>query len=388
VRAMYLYSGAADVAEATGDTGYIHAMKNVWQDVVYRNMYFTGGIGSSGNNEGFTKDYDLPNADAYCETCASVGMVLWNERMTSRTGNAKYMDVLERSLYNAALDGLSLSGDHFFYGNPLSSNGSDERSEWFGTACCPANISRLISGIGGYIYGTDNKSVWINLFIGSNTSIKINNTNVDVNMQTNYPWSGKVSINILPEKSSEFPVYVRIPGWTQNDIVDGNLYFVKNGSKQPLQFFVNGKPTDFKQQNGYAIITNTWKKGDVINFEYAMPVLKVSSKKDVLYDNDRIAFQRGPIVYCVEGADNNNEAWNLVLKQNELVQAINYKVLNEDVVALETKATVIKPSADGSSLQSTEKTITAIPYYTWCNRGKNQMQVWLPTKVKEIKVNY
>ncbi|MEP6684637.1 MAG: beta-L-arabinofuranosidase domain-containing protein [Parafilimonas sp.] len=388
VRAMYLYSGAADVAAATGDTGYIHAMKNVWQDVVYRNMYFTGGIGSSGNNEGFTKDYDLPNADAYCETCASVGMVLWNERMTSLTGNVKYMDVLERSLYNAALDGLSLSGDHFFYGNPLSSNGGDERSEWFGTACCPANISRLIAGIGNYIYGANDKSLWVNLFIGSNTSVKINNTDVDVNMQTNYPWDGKVTINVSPSAPTNFDVYIRIPGWTKNDIVDGNLYFIKNGTKQQPLFFINGKSANFKQQNGYAIITNKWKKDDVISFEYAMPVLEVSSKKEVLYDNDRIAFQRGPIVYCVEGADNNNEAWNLVLKENEPVQTINYKVLNEDVVALQTKATTIQPSADGSSLQSTEKTITAIPYYTWCNRGKNQMQVWLPTKVKEIKVNY
>ncbi len=388
VRAMYLYSGTADVAVASGDTGYMHAMKNVWQDVVHRNMYLTGGIGSSGDNEGFSKDFDLPNKDAYCETCASVGMVLWNERMAALTGDVKYMDVLERSLYNGALDGLSLSGDLFFYGNPLASNGDDERSKWFGTACCPANISRLIAGIGGYIYGANNNSFWINLFVGSNTSVKINNTNVDVNMQTNYPWNGKVSININLEKSTAFPVYVRIPGWTQNDIVDGSLYFVKNGTKQTLQFFVNGKTIDFKQQNGYAIINNTWKKGDVISFEYEMPVLEVSSKKEVLYDNDRIAFQRGPIVYCVEGADNNNEAWNIVLKQNEPVQTINYKVLNEDVVALQTKAVNIQPSADGSALQSTEKTITAIPYYTWCNRGKNEMQVWLPTKMKEIKVNY
>ena len=388
VRAMYLYSGAADVAAASGDTGYINAMKNVWQDVVYRNMYFTGGIGSSGDNEGFTKDYDLPNKEAYCETCASVGMVLWNERMNELTGDAKYIDVLERSLYNGALDGLSLSGDRFFYGNPLASNGDDERSKWFGTACCPANISRLVAGIGNYIYGVNDKSLWVNLFIGSETSTKINNTNVDVNMQTNYPWNGKVSINISPATNTNFDVYIRIPGWTQNDIVDGNLYFVKNGNKQTPQFFVNGKLIDFKQQNGYAIISNKWKKGDVISFEYAMPVLEVGSKKEVLYDNDRTAFQRGPIVYCVEGADNNNEAWNIVLKQNAPVQTMNYKVLNEDVVALKTTATSIQPSADGSSLQSTEKTITAIPYYTWCNRGKNQMQVWLPTKMKEIKVNY
>ena len=355
VRAMYLYTGTADVAAATGDTGYIHAMKNVWQDVVYRNMYLTGGIGSSGDNEGFTKDYDLPNKEAYCETCASVGMVLWNERMNELTGDAKYIDVLERSLYNGALDGLSLSGDRFFYGNPLASNGDDERSKWFGTACCPANISRLVAGIGNYIYGVNDNSLWINLFIGSNASVKINNTNVDVSMQTTYPCDGKVRINVSPATPTNFDVYVRIPGWTQNNIVDGDLYFVKNATKQSPQFFVNGKPVEFKQQNGYAIISNKWNKKDVISFEYAMPVLEVSSKKEVLYDNDRIAFQRGPIVYCVEGADNNNEAWNFVLKQDAPVQTTVYKVLNEDVIALKAKAITIQPSADGSALQSTEK---------------------------------
>ncbi len=388
VRAMYLYSGTADVAAATNDSGYIHAMKTVWQDVIYRNMYLTGGIGPSGDNEGFTKDYDLPNEQAYCETCASVGMVLWNERMNELTGDAKYIDVLERSLYNGALDGLSLSGDRFFYDNPLASNGQHERSKWFGTACCPANISRLVAGIGNYIYGVNDKSLWVNLFIGSNTSIKINNTSVDVSMQTNYPWDGKVSITVSPAESKNFDVYIRIPGWTQNDIVDGNLYFVNNGVKQSPQFFVNGKPADFKQQNGYAVISNKWKKGDVISFEYAMPVLAISSKKEVLYDNDRIALQRGPIVYCVEGADNNNEAWNFIVNPNAVIQTIDYKILNEPVIALQIKATIIQPSADGSALQSTEKTITAIPYYTWCNRGKNEMQVWLPTKMKEIKLNY
>jgi DUF1680 family protein len=387
VRAMYLYSGTADVAAATGDEGYMNAMKKVWEDVVYRNMYLTGGIGPSGDNEGFSKDYDLPNESAYCETCASVGMVLWNERMNELTGDAKYIDVLERSLYNGALDGLSLSGDHFFYDNPLASNGQHQRSEWFGTACCPANISRLVAGIGNYIYGANDKSLWVNLFIGSNTSAKINNTNVDVNMQTNYPWDGKVSISLSPEKSTEFDVYIRIPGWTQNNIV-GDLYFVKNETKQTPQFFVNGKAIEFKEQDGYAVITNKWKKGDVISFEYKMPVLEVSSKKEVLYDNDRVALQRGPIVYCVEGADNNGKAWNLIFKPNETIETTEYKILNEPVVALQTKATILQPSADGSSLQSTEKTITAIPYYTWCNRGKNEMQVWLPTKMKEIKVNY
>ena len=273
---------------------------------------------------------------------------------------------------------------------------SIRRSEWFGTACCPANISRLVARIGNYIYGVNDNSLWINLFIGSNTLFSYpspspqveKGVNVDVNMQTNYPWDGKVNINLSAEKPTEFSVYIRIPGWTQNDIVDGDLYFVNNGTKQSPQFYVNGKPVDFKQQNGYAIITNKWERGDVINFEYKMPVLEVSSKKEVLYDNDRIALQRGPIVYCVEGADNNGKAWNLVFKNDEPLQTINYKILNEPVIAIQTKAKVIQPSADGGALRSIEKTITAIPYYTWCNRGKNEMQVWLPTKMKEIKVNY
>jgi DUF1680 family protein len=400
VRAMYLYTGAADVAAVTGDTGYIHAMKKVWEDVVYRNMYFTGGIGPSGDNEGFSTDYDLPNEQAYCETCASVGMVFWNQRMNELTGDAKYIDVLERSLYNAALDGLSLSGDHFFYDNPLASNGQHQRSEWFGTACCPANISRLIAGIGDYIYGRNDHSIWINLFIGSNTSVKIKDLapnsaqkrkediEVGVKMETNYPWDGKVKIEFAPAKPADFPVYIRIPGWTRGNIVDGDLYAEKVAVKEPIQFFVNEKPVAFTEQNGYAIISRRWEKNDVVSFEYQMPVLQIVSKKELAYNNDRIALQRGPIVYCIEGADNDGKVWNLVFNQAGNFSTIDYDVAEEAVIAIQTNATVVQPSADGNNLKTLTKKVTAIPYYTWCNRGKNEMQVWLPTKMKEIKVNY
>ena len=194
VRAMYMYTGAADVAALTGDAGYMTAMKTVWQDVVYRNMYITGGIGSSGGNEGFSTDYDLPNDQAYCETCASVGMVFWNQRMNSLTGESQYFDVLERSLYNGALDGLSLSGDHFFYGNTLASNGKQARREWFGTACCPANIARLVASLGDYVYGKSSDGIWVNLFVGSDTKIPLREGTVNVSMNTNYPWDGKVSL--------------------------------------------------------------------------------------------------------------------------------------------------------------------------------------------------
>ena len=213
VRAMYMYTGAADVAAQTGDADYIKAMRTVWEDVVYRNMYITGGIGSAGSNEGFSVDYDLPNEQAYCETCASVGMVFWNQRMNAMTGNAEYIDVLERSLYNGALDGLSLSGDRFFYGNPLASRGQHYRREWFGTACCPANIARMIASLGDYIYAKSDDAIYVNLFVGSNTTIPLKSGNVGVKMETNYPWEGKVKLNIDPVKKSKFKIYVRIPGW-------------------------------------------------------------------------------------------------------------------------------------------------------------------------------
>ncbi|MCB0777779.1 MAG: glycoside hydrolase family 127 protein, partial [Chitinophagaceae bacterium] len=224
VRAMYMYTGAADVAAQTGDKGYMKAMRTVWEDVVYRNMYITGGIGSAGSNEGFSKDYDLPNEYAYCETCASVGMVFWNQRMNAMSGNAEYMDVLERSLYNGALDGLSLSGDHFFYGNPLASRGQHQRREWFGTACCPANIARLISSLGNYIYAKTDNAVYVNLFVGSNTTIPLKTGNVNVKMETNYPWEGNVKMMIDPVKKAKFKLYVRLPGWYFNKIVPGDLY--------------------------------------------------------------------------------------------------------------------------------------------------------------------
>lgn len=229
VRAMYLYTGAADVAAQNGDAGYMQAMEKVWQDVVYRNMYITGGIGSAGDNEGFSKDYDLPNEEAYCETCASVGMVLWNQRMCQLTGDSKYIDVLERSLYNGALDGLSLSGDHFFYDNVLASNGQHQRREWFGTACCPANIARLVTSVGNYIYGKSKDGIWVNLFAGSNTSLNIQGKEVSVKMETRYPWDGKVKLNIDPPGNSKignnrFKLYIRIPGWSIGQTNTGGLY--------------------------------------------------------------------------------------------------------------------------------------------------------------------
>ncbi len=394
VRAMYMYTGAADVAAQTGDTAYLKAMRTVWEDVVYRNMYITGGIGSAGSNEGFSVDYDLPNEQAYCETCASVGMVFWNQRMNALTGNAEYMDVLERSLYNGALDGLSLSGDRFFYGNPLASRGQHQRREWFGTACCPANIARLVASLGNYIYAYSDNAVFVNLYVGSNTSFNLKNGVVGLKMETNYPWEGKVKINIDPVKKSAFSLQLRLPGWMYERIAPGGLYAVQQEGDDGVNdvfdpvVLINGKQINYTIKNGYMIIDRVWQKGDQVEFEFPMDVKLVEARTELKQDQGRIALQRGPIVYCVEGADNNGKAWNLIVPKNTRFTTVDYKVLDEPVKAITAEVPVVMVGSDGQSLLTEKRKIVAIPYYAWANRGKNEMQVWLPTKINEVKVNY
>jgi DUF1680 family protein len=387
VRAMYLYTGAADVATQTGDTGYLKAMRRVWEDVVYRNMYITGGIGSAGSNEGFSKDFDLPNEQAYCETCASVGMVFWNQRMNSLTMNSSYIDILERSLYNGALDGLSLSGDRFFYGNPLASKGQHQRKEWFGTACCPSNIARLVASLGSYIYATTDRSIYVNLFVGSSTNLSLANGSVNVKMATNYPWDGKINLQIDPVKKSFFGLYLRIPGWVQGKTYTNGLYEYANFKADNYSLKVNGKDVVTKVESGYLVIEREWKIGDQVTYDLPMQVNRLISSSDLKFDNNRVAIQRGPIVYCVEGADNDNKAWNFILPSTVDFEISDQTILDEPIKALSAIVPVLSVSADGSSLQTQKKKITAIPYYTWANRGKNEMQVWLPTIIKNVKIN-
>jgi DUF1680 family protein len=390
VRAMYMYTGAADVAALTGDEGYMKAMKTVWEDVVHRNMYITGGIGSAGSNEGFSQDYDLPNEQAYCETCASVGMVFWNQRMNALTGSAEYIDVLERSLFNGALDGLSLSGDRFFYGNPLASRGQHQRREWFGTACCPANIARLVASLGDYIYAKTDNSIYMNLFVGSNTTIPLMNGNVEVKMETNYPWDGKVKLDISPVKKSKFKIYIRVPGWYFNKVASGDLYTTTADDGEPvhLSYKLNGKASNGNYENGYLVVEHEWKKGDILEINLPMNVKIIKAREELQQDNNRIALQRGPIVYCVEGADNNGKAWNIIVPADTKFETMDYKVLDENVKALTANVPVVMVSEDGTELKTKMQKIIAIPYYTWANRGKNEMQVWLPTKIKDVKINY
>lgn len=388
VRAMYLYTGAADVAALTGDEGYLKAMTAVWEDVVFRNMYLTGGIGSSGSNEGFSVDYDLPNERAYCETCASVGMVFWNQRMNQLTGASKYIDVLERSLYNGALDGLSLSGDRFFYGNPLASSGQHARREWFGTACCPSNIARLVASLGDYIYGKTDDALWVNLFVGSSTTPLLNGIPTNIKLQTAYPWDGDIRIIVTPEQKNTFRLHVRIPGWMKEEAVPGGLYqFISTGNTG-FQLSVNGRMLPFRMENGYAVIEREWKSGDEVRLELPMDVKRVLARQEVKANENRVALQRGPLVYCVEGADNSGEAWNFILPDDVPVTAGYRPNLLGGITTLSFSTPSLAVAPDGKSVETRNKTITAIPYFAWANRGQSPMQIWIPRKIQQVRVNY
>jgi uncharacterized protein len=394
VRAMYLYCGATDVAAATGDSRYALAMKAVWKDVVQRKMYVTGGIGSALHHEGMAPAFDLPNLQAYCETCASCGMVFWNHRMAQLNGDSRYFDVLERSLYNGALAGLSLSGDRFFYANPLASSASTPseffglgRREWFGTACCPSNIARLVTSLGAYVYGEGMDSIWVNLYVGSIAHLRVNGAPITLTTTTSYPWEGRVTLSMRPERPIHCAVRLRIPGWVRGEATPGGLYECKDAKTGEVGVRVNGRQTPVQEENGYAVIRRQWRRGDVIELELPMSVQRVIAKDEVQADRGRFVLQRGPMIYCVEGADNQGEAWNLIASTENSFTAAPHQVVREPVVAIKGNAESFRSDSDGKGVVRNQVPLTAIPYYAWANRDNYEMQVWLPSTVRGIKIN-
>ena len=346
VRCMYLYCGMADVAALKNDTGYIAAIDRLWDDVVHRNMYITGGIGSSRDNEGFTEDYDLPNLDAYCETCASVGMVLWNQRMNQLTGDSKYIDILERSLYNGALAGISLGGDRFFYVNPLESKGDHHRQEWYGCACCPSQLSRFLPSIGNYIYASSDDALWVNLYIGNTGQIRIGETDILLTQETDYPWDGSVKLTISTSQPLEKEIRLRIPNWCKT-----------------YDLSINGKRINVSEKKGYAVIKD-WKSQDVIALDMDMPVEIVAADPHVKENFGKRAIQRGPLVYCMEEIDNPVYFDQIQLSPSTTFQtAFASDILNG-----------IKTIKTNGRAQSA----TFIPYYAWDNRKAGKMRVWIP----------
>ncbi|HMP30031.1 MAG TPA: glycoside hydrolase family 127 protein, partial [Saprospiraceae bacterium] len=340
VRATYMYSGMADVAAITGNKDYQIAIDNIWNDVTQRKMYITGGIGSTNHGEAFGGDYDLPNMTAYAETCAAIASVYWNMRMFSLHGHAKYIDILERTLYNGLLSGVSLSGDHFFYPNPLASIGQHQRSPWHNCACCVTNMTRFMPSVPGYVYAQKDDQLFINLFMGSSAKIRLSSTEVEVIQKTNYPWDGTNIITVNPQKnSSKFSIQIRIPGWALDDAVPGDLYSYQNAISKNIPILVNGKKVPYKMVNGFAQIERKWSKGDQIIIALDMKVRKVLSNTQVKTNLNRIALERGPLVYCLEGTDNVDQAvLNLVIDTSADVTAEFNPNLLQGVAVLKTKA--------------------------------------------------
>ncbi len=370
VRALYMYSGMADVAALKGDTTYINAIQRIWQNVVTKKMYITGGIGQSGGNEGFGNDYELPNKTAYCETCASIANVFWNQRMFLLSGNAQYIDVLERTLYNALLSGVSLTGDLFFYPNPLESNGDHHRKKWFGCACCPSNISRFLPSIPGYIYARKNNKIFVNLFISSETTIDSPDGKIELSQKSNYPWDGQIAINVVPEKEMKKTLCIRIPGWANEDPVPGDLYHYAHPSEKKATIHINGKQLDFEIADGYAIIEREWNKMDKIEVHLPMPVRKVYSHKKVKENEGRFALQRGTVVYCLEGVDQPG------LNFDQVVISQSSKFTTRYEAGLLNGVQTIEINLSNGQQGATK--MKAIPYCVWANREPGRMMVWMP----------
>lgn len=379
VRAGYLYSGVTDVASMQHDHKLFEAVNRVWDNMASKKLYIIGGIGSRAQGEGFGPDYELNNFNNYCETCASIANVYWNQRMFLATGESKYVDVLERALYNGLIAGVSLSGDKFFYGNPLASNGGFERAPWFGCACCPGNVTRFMASVPGYAYAVNKKDIYVNLFVEGNSKVKLDNNEVELVQKTKYPWDGDVSIEVVPSVSEKFALLVRIPGWAKNKPVPSDLYHYVDGANPDVKILVNGQYAKKRIRGGYAVIEREWKAGDKISVHMDMPVRRVQAHKEVKYDEGLLSMERGPIVYALESIDQKKDyLFDVVIPRDSKIESHFEKSLLNGVMVLEGNAySVEKDSVNGSTVEK-PFTFKAIPYSTWNNRGQGQLVVWTP----------
>jgi len=387
VRAGYLYSGMADVAALTGDEAYVAALDRIWEDVVARKLYVTGGIGSSRGGEAFGPPYDLPNAEAYNETCAAIALAMWNHRMFLLEGDARYLDLLERVIYNGFLSGIAFSGDRFFYPNPLASDGvtpfnqgSAERAPWFGCSCCPVNIVRFLPSLAGYVYAHRGDALYVNLFVAGEGTVPLEGNRVRVRQETRYPWVGRVVVAIDPEEEGEFAVRVRIPGWATERPVPSDLYRflpVERTKTPAVVVRLNGEKIDPAIARGFAEVRRTWKKRDRLEIDLPMEVRRVVADERVAADRGRVALERGPIVYCLEAVDHGGAVRPLFLPDQAPLETGVRADLLGGVVAVRAKGKRKVVDA-GGEVTLVDAAITAIPYYAWCHRGANEMTVWIP----------
>jgi hypothetical protein len=383
VRMMYMLSGMTDIAALYNDSDYKNAVNRLWENIVYKKMYLTGGIGARSDRERFGDNYELPNLTAYNETCAAIGNIFWNYRMFLLYGESRYIDVMERVLYNGFLSGVSLSGDKFFYPNPLESNGrnrfnkgSATRQEWFGVACCPGNIARFMPAVSGYIYAHKKDTLYVNLFMSNKASIVLANDSVLIEQKTRYPWDGTIGITISPNISRKFTLCIRIPGWTHNQPVPGDLYRYLDTRDDKIQVLLNGKNVEYTMKNGYAVLNRNWNKGDEVQVALPMPVRRIIAHPAVKDDDGKIALEYGPLVYCFEGLDNENSVLNRILPDNADLSVEYRPDLLGGVSVIKA---VVSDTSEGNQHR---QTLMAIPYYAWSNRGASEMTVWLKRGIK------
>lgn len=383
VRAAYMYAGMADVAALTGDSAYINAIDRIWDNIVGKKYYITGGIGATSNGEAFGKNYELPNMSAYCETCAAIGNVYVNYRLFLLHGDSKYYDVLERTLYNGLISGVSLDGGGFFYPNPLESIGQHQRQPWFGCACCPSNICRFIPSLPGYIYAVKDDNVYVNLFMSNTADLDVKGKSVQLTQKTDYPWNGDVKITVDKNKAGDFGLKIRIPGWVQNKPVPSDLYTYNDGKRLGYTVKVNGEAVTGNLQQGYLTIDRKWKKGDVVEVHFDMEPRVVKANNKVEADRGRVAIERGPLVYCAEWPDNDCDILSIIINQEPKFEVKNATLntkkpeANYPIVELITDAQELKFNEDGK-LVVNDVDLTLIPYYAWCHRGSGKMEVWIP----------
>ena len=388
VRAGYMYAGMADVAALTGDSAYIRAIDAIWRNIVERKMYITGGVGALHAGEAFGANYELPNLTAYNETCAAISMVYLNQRMFLLHGDAKYIDCLERTLYNGVISGMSADGGKFFYPNPLAADGkygfnhdgSMERQPWFGCACCPSNLCRFIPSMPGYVYATRGDSLYVNLFAGNTATVSVGGKDVTLTQQTEYPWEGDVAITIGKSGPKRFTMMVRVPGWVRGEVAPGGLYTYADDTHQSYWVSVNGERVDLgngELHKGYMAISREWKKGDVVRLHFDMTPRTVKADSRVRADRGRVAVQRGPLVYCAEWADNGFDVMHFVLDAKPQFSIADNPSLAGGVKALKAGGSVLGRDEAGR-LVARQAEATLIPYYSWCHRGPGRMEVWLP----------
>lgn len=384
VRAGYMYSGMADVAALTGDSAYIKAIDDIWNNIVAKKYYITGGVGALHDGEAFGRNYELPNLTAYNETCAAIAMVYLNQRMFMLHGDSKYIDCLERTLYNGVISGMSIDGGRFFYPNPLASDGKYrfnadntlERQPWFGCACCPSNLCRFIPSVPGYMYAVRDNDVYVNLFADNTSTISVGKGEVVLREETNYPWDGDVRLNVVNNSAGKFCIRIRVPGWVRGQVTPGGLYSYADGLSLKYSVAVNGINVAAELIDGYFVIDRKWKRGDHIDVHFDMKPRIVKADDKVAACHGRIAVERGPLGYCAEWADNDYDLFRFVFDADSSMTVTDSPGLWGGIKMITARGTLLDQTPDGC-INTANRTVKLIPYYAWCHRGPGKMIVWM-----------